>query len=81
MDGIDVVEVDVKVEGEEANTKVERERWSVVWNYFKRLPIGSDGRERAECMRCSKRYISETKTGTGSLKNHIKNCPRRDKMT
>ncbi|KAL4557143.1 hypothetical protein LXL04_035315 [Taraxacum kok-saghyz] len=42
MDDIDVVEVDVKVEGEEANTKVERERWSVVWNYFKRLPIGPD---------------------------------------
>ncbi|KAL4577802.1 hypothetical protein LXL04_013916 [Taraxacum kok-saghyz] len=79
MDDIDVVEVDVKVEGEEANTKVERERWSDVWNYFKRLPIGSDGRERAECMRCFKIYISETKTGTGSLKNHIKKCPRRDK--
>ncbi|CAI9293329.1 unnamed protein product [Lactuca saligna] len=62
IDGIDVLEVDVKVEGEEGNITMERERWSKVWKFFQRLPIGSDGRERAQC----------------SLRNHINKCPRRD---
>lgn len=57
---------------------MERERWSKVWKFFQRLPIGSDGRERAQCKRCLKRYICETKNGTGSLRNHINKCPRRD---
>nr|KAJ0207743.1 hypothetical protein LSAT_V11C500259970 [Lactuca sativa] len=78
IDGIDVLEVDVKVEGEEGNITMERERWSKVWKFFQRLPIGSDGRERAQCKRCSKKYICETKNGTGSLRNHINKCPRRD---
>ncbi|CAI9279448.1 unnamed protein product [Lactuca saligna] len=78
-DDIDVVEVDVKVEGEEDHVKMERERWSKVWKYYTRLPIGADGRERAECDKCKKRYICETKNGTGSLRNHIAKCPRRDK--
>ncbi|KAL7585178.1 zinc finger BED domain-containing protein RICESLEEPER 2-like [Lactuca sativa] len=72
------MEVDVKVEGEEDHVKMERERWSEVWKYYTRLPIGTDGRERAECDRCKKRYIYETKNGTGSLRNHIPKCPRRD---
>ncbi|CAI9302537.1 unnamed protein product [Lactuca saligna] len=49
IDGIDVLEVDVKVEGEEGNITMERERWSKVWKFFQRLPIGFDGRERAQC--------------------------------
>lgn len=77
-----MVEVEVKVEGdleeEEANVKMERERWSGVWKFFERLPIGSDGREMAKCKRCSKKYICETKNGTGSLRTHIKKCPRKD---
>ncbi|KAL7584678.1 zinc finger BED domain-containing protein RICESLEEPER 2-like [Lactuca sativa] len=67
-DDIDVVDVDVKIEGEEVHVKSERERWSKVWRFFERLPIGNDGNERAKCKRCSKRYICETKTGTGSLR-------------
>ncbi|KAL4563192.1 hypothetical protein LXL04_027228 [Taraxacum kok-saghyz] len=78
-DGIDVVEVDIEVEGEDDGVKVERERWSEVWNYFTRLPIGKDGIERAECNKCKKRYIYETKTETGSMRKHIAKCPRRDK--
>ncbi|CAI9282581.1 unnamed protein product [Lactuca saligna] len=42
---IDVVEVDVKVEGEEDHVKMERERWFEVWKYYTRLPIGADGDE------------------------------------
>ena len=68
-----VVEVDVKLEAEEGNVKNPRERWSMVWNYFDTLPIGSDGRERAKCKKCGRRYICETKNGTGSLRKHIKN--------
>ncbi|CAI9272050.1 unnamed protein product [Lactuca saligna] len=48
-DDIDVVDVDVKIEGEEVHVKSERERWSKVWKFFERLPIGNDGRERAKC--------------------------------
>ncbi|CAI9277038.1 unnamed protein product [Lactuca saligna] len=67
-DDIDVVHVDVKIEGEEVHVKSKRERWSKVWKFLERLPIGNDGRERAKCKRCSKRYIYETTTGTGSLR-------------
>ncbi|CAH1432736.1 unnamed protein product [Lactuca virosa] len=77
-DDIDVVEVDVKVEGEEDHVKMERERWSEVWKYYTRLPIGTDSREMAKCDKCKKRYICETKNGTGCLRNHIAKCPRRD---
>jgi hypothetical protein len=73
-----IVDVDVKIEGEEA-VKVERERWSEVWKYFVRLPIGPDGRERAKCKKCPKGYICETRNGTGSLRTHVKKYPRRDK--
>ncbi|CAH1453354.1 unnamed protein product [Lactuca virosa] len=70
-DDIDVVEVDVKVDGEEDRVKMERERWSEVWNYYTRLPIGTDGRERAECDKCKKRYICETKNGTGDKELYL----------
>nr|KAJ0189405.1 hypothetical protein LSAT_V11C800448810 [Lactuca sativa] len=78
-DDIDVVEIDVKIEGEEEDVKMERERWSEVWKFFTRLPISKDGRERAECNQCKKRYICETRTGTGSMRKHITKCPKRDK--
>nr|KAJ0192782.1 hypothetical protein LSAT_V11C800403400 [Lactuca sativa] len=44
---IDVVEIDVKIEGEEEAIKMERERWSEVWKFFTRLPISKDDREFA----------------------------------
>ncbi|CAI9277530.1 unnamed protein product [Lactuca saligna] len=41
-DDIVVVDVDVKIEGEEVHIKSERERWSKVWRFFERLPIGDE---------------------------------------
>uniref|UniRef100_A0A2N9GLN0 BED-type domain-containing protein n=1 Tax=Fagus sylvatica TaxID=28930 RepID=A0A2N9GLN0_FAGSY len=49
---------------------------SVVWDDFKKLPIGLDGRSRAKCKWCGKTYGSESSNGTKNMLRHIPKCPR-----
>jgi hypothetical protein len=51
---------------------------SVVWDDFKKLPIGLDGRSRAKCKWCGKTYGSESSNGTKNMLRHIPKCPRRN---
>ena len=50
---------------------------SVAWNDFTKLPIGLDGRSRAQCKWCGKSYGSESSSGTKNMLCHIPKCPRR----
>jgi hypothetical protein len=55
-----------------------KETTSVVWDDFKKLPIGLDGRSRAKCKWCGKTYGSESSSGTKNMLRHIPKCPRRN---
>ena len=50
---------------------------SVAWNDFTKLPIGLDGRSRAQCKWCGKSYGSESSSGTKNMLRHIPKCLRR----
>ncbi|KAJ4978297.1 hypothetical protein NE237_009077 [Protea cynaroides] len=58
-----------------------RKRRSSVWEGFKVIPGDTydDGKERAECLKCKIVYRADTCiNGTGTLRRHLKNCPKQD---
>ncbi|XP_043694376.1 zinc finger BED domain-containing protein RICESLEEPER 2-like [Telopea speciosissima] len=68
--GTTTVEIDV----------TKRKRRSTVWEDFEILEGKgfSDGMERVKCIRCGQIYkVDSTTNGTGILRRHILNCPKR----
>ncbi|XXG50881.1 hypothetical protein AAC387_Pa02g4780 [Persea americana] len=60
----------------EHEPKRKRKHVSLVWSEYEKLPLDADGKQRAKCNRCGKKYITDY--GTTNLKRHLVNCPRRD---
>ncbi|KAJ1426130.1 Zinc finger, BED-type [Sesbania bispinosa] len=62
-------------------TKRVRNTSSSVWNYFHKVIVGSDGKERAEYKACGKGYASDgNKYGTSTLLRHISKCEKVPKV-
>ncbi|KAJ1400145.1 Zinc finger, BED-type [Sesbania bispinosa] len=58
-------------------TKRVRNTSSSVWNYFHKVIVGSDGKERAQCKACGREYVSGgNKYGTSTLLRHISKCEK-----
>ncbi|XP_057426336.1 zinc finger BED domain-containing protein RICESLEEPER 2-like [Lotus japonicus] len=57
------------------NKKRDRSLTSNVWDYFKTIGKGSDGKNRAECLACGKQYVCGGHDyGTSSLRRHKNAC-------
>ncbi|KAJ1411949.1 Zinc finger, BED-type [Sesbania bispinosa] len=58
-------------------SKRARNTSSSVWNYFDKVAVGSDGKERAQCKSCGKEYVSGgNKYETSTLLRHISKCEK-----
>jgi len=77
-ENVNVVEedMDVSVELKESSSKkTDKSTTSDVWNYFTRIGVSDDGKERARCKGCNQKYIiGSKKFGTSHLKHHIEKC-------
>ncbi|XP_057451882.1 zinc finger BED domain-containing protein RICESLEEPER 2-like [Lotus japonicus] len=57
------------------NKKRDRSLTSNVWDYFKTIGKGADGKNRAECLACGKQYVCGGHDyGTSSLRRHKNAC-------
>ncbi|KAL0650323.1 hypothetical protein Bca4012_093014 [Brassica carinata] len=50
---------------------------SLVWNDFVPIGVEGDGRRRSRCIHCNKKLVSESASGTSSLKRHLGICPKK----
>ncbi|XP_048636019.1 zinc finger BED domain-containing protein DAYSLEEPER isoform X2 [Brassica napus] len=50
---------------------------SLVWNHFVVVGVEADGKRRSRCIHCSKKLVSESASGTSSLKRHLEICPKK----
>ncbi|XP_050383130.1 uncharacterized protein LOC126799913 [Argentina anserina] len=57
-----------------SNPKRRRKLTSNVWSKFEVLPLGSDKKQRAKCLRCGITYLCSSMYGTGNLKRHMASC-------
>ena len=48
-----------------------RSKTSVVWEDFEKLPLSSDGKQRAKCRICRRELISNSRGGASSMLRHI----------
>jgi len=77
---VDAVEEDmddsVKLRESSSSKKTEKSRTSDVWKYFTRIGAGDDGKERAKCNGCKKKYVIGSQNGTSHLKRHMEKCTK-----
>ena len=80
FENVDAVEEDmddsVKLRESSCSKKSEKSRTSYVWKYFTRVGVGDDGKERAKCNGCNKKYVIGSQSGTSHLKRHIEKCSK-----
>lgn len=69
--------------GDESKTnKRARTLSSSVWNYYTRMGVGDDGKERAQCKACGKDYVcGGSRYGTSTLQRHISKCEKMPKFS
>ena len=58
----------------EPQTKKAKTLTSDVWNFFVKLGLGKDGKEKCKCKACGKEYTCASKSGTSHLARHIPRC-------
>ena len=47
---------------------------SNVWNYFVKIWVSKDGKEKCKCRVCGKEYSCASRLGTSHLSRHIPKC-------
>jgi hypothetical protein len=73
-----IEEEDVFVCVEKEGEGHKRRRTSAVWEHFDAIQ-GKEGEKlKAKCKLCGTVYLAPSTYGTGNLKRHIDNCPRRN---
>lgn len=50
---------------------------SSVWEEFVPVGVEADGKRRSQCIHCNKKLVSESASGTSSLKRHLGICPKK----
>ncbi|KAL0814308.1 hypothetical protein Bca101_070751 [Brassica carinata] len=50
---------------------------SLVWNHFVVVGVEADGKRRSRCIHCNKKLVSESASGTSSMKRHLEICPKK----
>ena len=77
---VDAVEKDmdnsVKLRESSSSKKTEKSRTSDVWKYFTRIGASDDGKHRAKCNGCNKKYVIGSQNGTSHLKRHMEKCTK-----
>ena len=58
----------------EPQTKKAKTLTSDVWNFFVKLGLGKDDKEKCKCKACGKEYTCASKSGTSHLARHIPRC-------
>ena len=55
-------------------TKKAKTLTSDVWNYFVKIGVIKDGKEKCKCRACGKEYSCASRLGTSHLSCHIPKC-------
>ena len=58
----------------EPQTKKAKALTSDVLNFFVKIGVGNDGKEKCKCKACGKEYTCASKSGTSHLARHIPRC-------
>ena len=58
----------------EPQTKKAKALTSNVWNFFVKLGVGKDGKEKCKCKDYEKEYTCASKSRTSHLARHIRRC-------
>ena len=60
-----------------ASSKRHKRSSFIVWDNFEKLPLDSEGKQRARCKLCINRitdYVADTRSGTSNMLRHIISC-------
>ena len=58
----------------QSQTKKAKTLTSNVWNYFVKIRVSKDGKEKCKCRACGKEYSCASILGTSHLSRHIPKC-------
>ena len=59
---------------EQPDGKRTRANTSSVWKYFTKIGLEEDGKERAKCNSCGRKYVIGGNSGTSHLTRHRSKC-------
>ena len=58
----------------QSQTKKAETLTSNVWNYFVKIGVSKDGKQKCKCRACRKEYSYASRLGTSHLSRHIPKC-------